>query len=419
MTILSSIKNSLQLMRANKGRTALTLLGLVIGIMTVIIVYAAGEGIRGLVLGQVESFGTDTVYTEIRVPTNKTGMEGENDSGNALASGVQVTTLTNDDMEAIVKLPNVERGYGAMLSQEQVSYGNELRRAMILGAGAEYINIDAGSTIESGRFFSDAEDKSLATVAVIGEGMKEKLFGETDPLGKTIKLRNERFTVIGVMAPRGAVMFMSFDDYIYVPIRTLQKKLMGINHLSYTVHQLTNPNASEATAEEIRYTLRERHDINDPIKDDFRVTTMVESLEMLGTITSALTLLLLGIVAISLVVGGVGILNIMYVSVTERTMEIGLRKAVGASYSDILRQFLIESILITVIGGVIGSLLGTGIAFLMALVASSFGFDWQFAVPAQAYMVAITFSLICGIVFGVTPARSAAKLDPIEALRAE
>lgn len=406
-------------MRANKSRTALTLLGLVIGIMTVIIVYAAGEGIRGLVLGQVESFGTDTVYTEIKVPTNKTGSAGDSSSNTALASGVQVTTLTNDDVEAISQLPNIEQGYGAMLSQEQVSYGNELRRAFILGAGADYITIDAGSTISEGRFFTESEDRGLATVAVIGEGMKEKLFGESDPLGKTIKLRNESFTVIGVMAPRGAVMFMNFDDYVYVPIRTLQKKLMGISYVAYAVHQLENAQASEETAEEIRYLMRERHEITDPIKDDFRVTTMVESLEMLGTITNALTLLLLGIVAISLVVGGVGIMNIMYVSVTERTMEIGLRKAVGASYSNILRQFLIEAILITVMGGIIGSLLGTGIAYLISLVASQLGLDWHFAIPVQAYVVAIGFSIVCGIIFGVTPARSAAKLDPIEALRAE
>ncbi len=419
MTIISSIKNSFQLMRANKARTALTLLGLVIGIMTVIIVYAAGEGIRSLVIGQVESFGTDTVYTEIKVPSNKTGTAGDNNSNSAIASGVQVTTLTNEDMEKITTLPNIKKGYAAMLSQEQVSYGNELRRAFVLGAGADYIDIDAGSKIEAGRFFSDSEDKSLANVVVVGQGMKTKLFGDSDPVGKTVKIRNERFTVIGVMAPRGAVMFMSFDDYVYVPIRTLQKKLMGINHVSYTVHQLENPALSEETADDIRYTLRERHEISDPIKDDFRVTTMVESLEMLDTITNALTFLLLGIVAISLLVGGVGIMNIMYVSVTERTMEIGLRKAVGASYANILRQFLIEAILITVVGGFIGSVLGTMIAYLMSLAATALGFTWHFSVPAQAYIVAIVFSLVCGIVFGVTPARSAAKLDPIEALRTE
>lgn len=419
MTIISSIKNSLKLMRANKARTSLTLLGLVIGIMTVIIVFAAGEGIRGLVLGQIESFGTDTIITETKVPSTKSGSAGESESGNAQASGVQVTTLTVDDMEAVEKLPNINKGYAAVLSQEQVSFGNELRRASIMGVNANYIEIDAGSTVKFGRFFTEADDKSLATVAVIGQGMKEKLFGESDAIGKTIKLRNERFTVIGIMAPRGAVMFMNFDDYVYVPLRTLQKKLMGTDYASYMVHQLEDVRASEATAEDIRYTMRQRHDITDPVKDDFRVSTMVESLETLDTITSALTFLLLAIVAISLVVGGVGIMNIMYVSVTERTMEIGLRKAVGASYKDILQQFLVEAIIITMTGGVVGSILGTIISFLISLIANGLGFDWRFAIPAQAYIIAISFSLVFGIIFGVTPARSAAKLDPIEALRTE
>ncbi len=420
MTIFSSVKTSLKLMRANKMRTALTLLGLVIGIMTVIIVFSAGEGIRGLVLGQVESFGTNTIYTEIKVPSNKPGAAGDNQSGSAQASGVQVTTLTLDDMAAVDKLPNVINGYGAVLSQEQASYGNELRRAFILGASASYIDIDAGSTIAEGRFFSDAEDRNLAPVIVIGQGMKEKLFGDSDAIGKTVKLRNERFTVIGVMAPRGAVMFMSFDDYIYMPIRTLQKKLMGTNYLAYMVHQLNDVKGAAATAEDIRYTMRERHDITDPIKDDFRVTTMEESMATLDTITNALTFLLLAIVAISLVVGGVGIMNIMYVAVTERTMEIGLRKAVGATGGDILKQFLVEAILITLLGGIVGSLLGTLIAFAISFVASNvLGFNWHFAVPLQAYVIAVSFSLVFGVVFGVTPARSAAKLDPIEALRTE
>jgi len=419
MTIITSIQNSLKLMQANKARTALTLLGLVIGIMTVIIVYAAGEGIRGLVLGQVESFGTDTVITEIKVPSSKTGSSGDSESGSAQASGVQVTTLTIGDKEAVAKLPNITQGYAAVLSQEQVSYDNELRRAFVMGVNAEYIEIDSGSKLESGRFFSEAEDKSLATVAVIGNGMKEKLFGDSEAIGKSFKLRNERFTIIGVMAPRGAVMFMNFDDYVYVPLRTLQKKLMGTDYASYMVHQLQDVRASESTAEDIRYTMRQRHDITDPVKDDFRVTTMVESLDTLDTITDALTFLLLAIVAISLVVGGVGIMNIMYVSVTERTMEIGLRKAVGASYKDILQQFLVEAILITLTGGVIGSLLGTLISYVIALVAGALGFAWTFAIPLQAYIVAISFSLVFGVVFGVTPARSAAKLDPIEALRTE
>ncbi len=406
-------------MRANKMRTALTLLGLVIGIMTVIIVYSAGEGIRSLVLGQLDSFGTNIIQTEIKVPNNKSGSAGDSESANALASGVQVTTLTIDDMEAVERLPNVARGYGAVLSQEQASYGNELRRAYIFGVSAPYISIDSGTTIDEGRFFTESEDSGAAAVAVLGSGIKEKLFGDSDAIGKTVRLRNERFVVIGVMGERGTVMFLNFDDYIYVPVQALQKKLMGINHISYMIHQLDDIERADNTAEDIRYTLRERHSISDPAKDDFRVSTMQEAMDTLNTITDALTFLLLGIVAISLIVGGVGIMNIMYVAVTERTMEIGLRKALGATASDIMRQFLVEAILITVLGGVVGSILGSVIAYLMSVIASALGFNWAFSIPSQAYIVSILFSAVCGIAFGVTPARTAAKLDPIEALRAE
>ncbi len=420
MKISFVIQNSLKLMRANKTRTALTLLGLVIGIMTVIIVFAAGEGIRGLVLGQVESFGTDTIYTEIKVPTNKPGASGDSQSGNAQASGVQVTTLTLGDLDAFSKLPNVGEGYGAVLSQEQASAGNELRRAFVLGASAAYIDIDSGTKIDQGRFYTDAEDRGLATVAVLGAGMKEKLFGDSDAIGQSFRLRNERFTVIGVMQKRGAVMFMNFDDYVYVPVRTLQKKLMGIDYLAYMVHKLYDANGAEATADEGRYLMRERHDIGDPLKDDFRITTMQEQLTTLNTITNALTFLLLAIVAISLVVGGVGIMNVMYVSVTERTMEIGLRKAVGATAGDIMKQFLVEAVIVTLLGGIVGSLLGTAISFVIAFVANNIlGFAWKFSIPVMAYIVALGFSFVFGIIFGVTPARSAAKLDPIEALRTE
>jgi len=405
-------------MRANKMRTGLTLLGLIIGIMTVIIVFSAGEGIRSLILGQLEAFGTDTVQTEIKVPTGKTGASGDTQSSSAIVSGVQVTSLTVDDMEAINKLPNIVTGYSAIISQEQTSYGNELRRAYIFGTSSAYLDVDK-TKIAEGRFFSDAEDRSLANVVVLGSGIKEKLFGDSDAIGKSIRLRQERFTVVGVAEERGAVMFMNFDDYVYMPIRTLQKRLMGIDYVGYMLHKMENPDIGEDTAENMRDLLRRRHNISDPSRDDFRVSTMAEAMDTLNTITNAITFLLLAIVCISLVVGGVGIMNVMYVAVTERTMEIGLRKAVGATASNILRQFLIEAILLTLLGGIVGCLIGSGLAYLISLGANAFGLNWHFLIPFRAFVVALSFSAFFGIVFGVTPARSAAKLDPIEALRAE
>ncbi len=419
MSLIDFVKTALRVMLGNKGRTFLTVLGIMVGIAAVVVVYSAGEGISGLIFKQVESFGTDIIETEIKVPSNKKGQAAETESAGALATGVQITTLTLDDMDAVTRgSKNIKAAYAGIMGQEVVSYGSQTRKAFLFGTSADYINIDK-SEINYGRWFTDSEDKTLATVAVIGSEMKDKLFGDQDPLGRTITVRKEKFTVIGVMKERGTVMFLNYDDYVYIPVRTMQKKVMGINHLSYMVHQLVNTDLALDTADEARYIIRSRHGITDSDKDDFRVVTMIEAMETLKTITGAVTLLLLGIVVISLIVGGVGVMNIMYVIVSERTAEIGLRKAVGATFRDIMLQFLIESTMITILGGVIGVGLGIGLSFIISLVALSFGLDWQFVIPLKAYVVSLLFSLVFGVFFGLYPARQAARLDPIEALRNE
>ena len=418
MSFLESIKTSLRIMRANKGRTILTTLGIVVGMAAVIIVYSAGAGIYSLVVGQVENFGTDIIETEIKVPSNKRGNAGEFESAGAFATGVRITSLTVKDMEDVAKSSNVKAAYAAMMDQEQISYRNETRKAFVLGTSAAYINIDQ-SEIASGRWFSEAEDRALATVVVLGSKMKDKLFGDDNAIGKTVSIRQEKFLVIGVVKERGAVMFMDFDDYVYLPLRTLQKKVMGINHVSYIVHQLHDINQALSSAEEARQIIRRNHGISNPDQDDFRVVTMTESLATLKTVTDAVTWLLLGIVVISLIVGGVGIMNIMYVIVNERTSEIGLRKAVGATVADVMMQFLTESVLITLLGGVIGVSLGAAVAWLISVAAKSYGWAWQFSIPFNSLIVALIFSLVCGVLFGLYPARQAARLDPIEALRNE
>ncbi|MCK4554326.1 ABC transporter permease, partial [Candidatus Parcubacteria bacterium] len=400
-------------MRANKVRTGLTVLGMVIGIASVIIVFSAGEGINSLILGEVESFGgSDMIETEIKVPSTKKGGGGEMQAGANLAMGVQVTTLNLGDMEDIDKLPNIKQSYAGIMGQEQASYGSELRKALLFGATASFIDIDQ-SEIDHGRFFTESEDKSLAQVAVLGYKMKEKLFGDSDPIGKSIKIRKKKLRVIGVLKERGAIMTFDFDDFVYIPIRTLQKKIMGIDHVLFMMHQVADTDLMDETVEQMQILLRENHNIAPPEtpvdwlgspKDDFRVISMTESMEVMDTITGAITLLLLAIVAISLVVGGVGILNIMYVVVTERTKEIGLRKAVGARYKDIMLQFLIESILITIIGGIVGVIFGAGISFLISLGANYYGLDWQFSIPIRAFIIAFGFSAFFGIAFGVYPA---------------
>jgi len=419
MKIRNSIRMSYRVMRANKVRTGLTVLGMVIGIAAVIVVFSAGEGIRGLILGQVESFGTNFIQAEVRLPSSKQGTAKDMQSGQAMAMGVQVTTMTLEDKKKIDQLPNVTGSYAGIQGQTQVAYGSELRKVYLLGVNASFYGIDNGE-IASGRFFDDSEDKTLAQVVVLGSNIKEKLFGDTEALGKSIRLHKSKYQVVGVMKKRGGSGMMNMDDWIFIPVETAQKKILGINYVYYILTKVADLDRAEDTAEDIRAVLRTQHDITDPAKDDFRVSTVAELMSMLGTITGAITLLLLAIVSISLVVGGVGIMNIMYVAVTERTAEIGLRKAVGAKYRDILNQFLIEAVMVTLIGGVIGILIGVGLSALLSWMANHYlNLGWKFAVPLKAFIVSIGFSAAVGLVFGVYPARKAAKLDPIEALRAE
>ena len=429
MHILDTIKSATIALKTNKTRTALTILGMVIGIASVIIVFSAGEGINSLITGEIESFGgSDMFEVEIKVPSTKSGAAGEQQSATAIMQGVQPTTLNLEDYEDILELPNVINGYAGIIGQEQVSYGNEMKLAMVLGQTSSYIELDE-SEIEYGRWFTNAEDRSLAQVVVLGQKIKEDLFGDSEAIGKSIKVRKSKFRVIGVLKERGAVMTFDFDKIAYIPIRTLQKRVMGIKHVQYQMFKVADVDQINDTTEEARFILRENHDLPHPKgppedwtdtgKDDFRVVTMIESMEIMDTVTGAITLLLLAIVAISLVVGGVGIMNIMYVVVSERTAEIGLRKAVGAKYRDIMWQFLIESILITMFGGIIGTSIGIAISWLVSLGAGAYGLNWEFVVPIKAYIVALGFSTFFGLVFGVYPARKAARLEPVEALRAE
>src|SRR3989338_3994822 len=308
-------------LRRNKVRTLLTVLGIVIGIMAVITVMSAGKGLEAFVVKQIETFGTDVIQVEVKVPNT-----GKTSTANAIgiAQGIQITTLTLADAEALKKIPSIKDNYASVLGQEIVSFGGEKKQIMLWGASASFIDIDA-STVSVGRFFSDDEDKSLVNVAVLGNTVKEELFGDEEALGQLIKVGRQKFKVIGVMAPRGSIAFFDLDNFIYVPVRTIQKKLMGIDHVVAITNQVYSQELADQTAAEITALLRERHDLasNNPDKDDFSVTTMAEALEIYATIFGAISLLLSAIAGISLVVGGVGIMNIMYVSVAERTYEIG------------------------------------------------------------------------------------------------
>ena len=407
---------------ASVSRTFLTVLGIVIGIGTVILVLSTGEGLKSYIQSQVDAFGSNTVTIQTSVPASTKARAanpgGGSQANNSASNAVPITTLKHKDIVDIKKLSNITNAYGAVLGQKVVTYENISKNVFIFGADSARFDIDKG-VIAKGRGYGEQEDDSLAQVAVLGHDIAVDLFGDADPLGKHIRVGDYNFEVIGVYASRGSFGFSNDDEQVFIPIKTLQKKILGIDYLFYSVVQLTDNSKSEATVLDIADVLRRNHYISDPIRDDFKVQTQSQSLGTFGTILSAVTILLIAIASISLIVGGVGVINIMYVVVTERIGEIGLKKALGAKESDILYEFLIEAILLTLLGGIIGVLSGAGLAFVVAKIVQHLGLAWDFVVPLWGVVVSISVSMIIGIIFGVFPARNAAKLNPIEALNRE
>ncbi len=414
-----AFRQSSKVLLANPVRTILTTLGIMIGIATVILVLSAGAGFRSLIDSQLQAYGTNTLFLETRVPPttkNRGAGVASADTGRA-ASAIAITTLKNRDLEDIKKLNNVVNDYGMVVGQKVASYRDVSKSVLFYGSSAARFEIDK-NTLKSGRFFSAQEDSGAAQVAILESKLAQDLFGNNDPLGKLIRLGDLNFQVIGVYNPLGALSG-SGDEMMYIPLVTAQKKILGIDYLLFGIVQVQDVNLSESTAENIKAVLRRNHNITNPDKDDFIVQTQAQAMDTFNTIFNGITILLIAIAAISLIVGGVGIMNIMYVVVTERTAEIGLKKALGAKNSDILREFLIESIMVTILGGAIGILLGSALGWLVAVIASANGLAWIFSVPWYAIALGFGVSAVIGIGFGVLPARSAARLDPIEALSHE
>lgn len=417
--MITLIRQVIRGLTSNLVRTLLTTLGIVIGIAMVILVLSAGEGFRSYIVSQIESFGTNTVFIETRIPpTTKARNSGGGLEGQVGSQAVAITSLKNRDVEDVKRLPNVSGAYGAVIGQKVVSYLDVKKNSLLWATDADRFTIDSGKLI-SGRPFTPQENLAAAQVAVLGYQIAEDLFKGQDPIGKTVRVDTYNFLVIGVYEKRGGLGGNNPDQQVFIPLVTGQKKLLGIDYLFMAVAQLQDQNKAEATAEDIRAVLRSNHDIDDPAKDDFAVTTQAAGLDTLSTILSGVSFLLIAVAAISLVVGGVGIMNIMYVVVTERTAEIGLKKALGAKNSDVLNEFLLEAITVTVIGGVIGIILGGGMSYLVALIAQSQNFDWEFRIPMLSIALGLGVSGAIGVIFGVFPARRAAKQDPIEALRYE
>ncbi len=414
-TVKTAVKLALVALRAKKMRSILTILGISIGIAVVISIMAAGEGLNAMIMGELETFGPNTMSIEVKVPSTKK-TSSENAMG--LAQGITITTLKERDRIDIEKHPNIEAAYGYMFGQEVVSYGGQTQKIMLAGEGYQMAEVEK-FVMATGRMYTKDEDDSLAQVVVLGQTVKEKFFGDEPAEGKIVHVRGKPFRVIGTAAARGSYTFIDMDNFLYVPVKTLQKRLMGVDYYTAIIAKMKDMSMSDQTVADLEEIIRENHDITDPDKDDFAVNTMEEGINMLKTIVDGIILLLVALVCVSLVVGGVGIMNIMYVSVTERVFEIGLRKSLGATRRDILFQFLAEAVILTLAGSIVGIILGSLFALLIYWSAVSSNLAWVYVIPASSIFLAIGFSAAIGLIFGIYPAKKAAALNPIEALRRE
>lgn len=404
-------------LKANKTRTALSVLGIVIGVAAVIIIVSVGQGLKALVVNEINSFGSNLISVQVKVPGSDLG-----NSARSRAEGIVVTTLKGNDAAAIRNkkmFPYVEAASGYSSSMDIAKYENEEKKIFILASDPYYPAIDGQMRIESGRFYTEDENNGTAKVIVLGSDVAKKLFGSQDPIGKSIKIKQVSFKVIGVLKSRGITFGLNMDEMVVMPLETGQKLLLGIDYILEIGIKVSDEKYIPQAKSEITKLMRQRHHISDPANDDFEVISVSQILDIVNSVTGAISLLLGLLAAISLLVGGVGIMNIMLVIVTERTREIGLRKSLGAKNKDIMVQFVIEAILISVLGGAIGIAAGIFVSLAMTYAINSYGFAWPYVISAEAVLISFFVAAFFGIVFGWYPAKKAAKLNPIEALRFE
>ncbi len=405
MSILMTFRIALKALNRNKMRTALTMLGMIIGVGAVITMVALGNGAQVSIEQQIQSAGTNVIMVN---------------AGNFSAGGVRQgqgmsNALTPEDADAIREVPGVQYAAEGVFTGAQIVAGNQNWFTMVQGTNVDMPYIKSWP-IEEGQFFTPSDVTSAAKVAVIGTTVRDMLFPDgTDPIGQIIRVRNQPFKIVGLLTSKGQTgVGQDQDDVIYVPFTTVQKKLRGITFIqNITVSAFSADNIRQ-TADAIAAVLRVRHKIQPGDSDDFMVRTLEDIAAVRTETTRTMTALLASIAGVSLLVGGIGIMNIMLVSVTERTREIGLRLAIGARGSDVLMQFLVEAVVISLLGGSVGIGLGYGLSQSLTQFL-----QWPTYVSAQAVLVAFGFAAGIGIFFGFYPARKASGLDPIEALRYE
>ncbi|HEY9799364.1 MAG TPA: ABC transporter permease [Leptolyngbyaceae cyanobacterium] len=403
MNFLESMQMAGKTLLSNKLRSALTMLGIVIGNASVIAMIGIGEGGQRYVKQQLESLGPNVLFV---IPGNQATQRISNSLPKTLVLG---------DAEAIAtQVPTIAAVTVELNSRQVVTYSNRNTNVNIIGTNPNFL-IVRDFDVERGRFFSDVDMKRSNQVAVLGAKLAERLFGNSNPVGQQLRIKNTSFQVIGVLEAKGSNLGVDYDDAAMIPVITAANRVVGRTspyglEVTYVVASAKNAQSVDAAVFQITNLLRQRHKITD--EDDFTIRTQKDALQTVGQITGALTIMLAAIAGISLFVGGIGIMNIMLVSVTERTQEIGLRKAIGATEQDILLQFLIESVIVSAIGGLVGT--GVGVSGIMLVAALT---PLEAAISPVAIGTAVGISGAIGLFFGVVPARRAAKLDPIVALR--
>lgn len=407
---LEVVEMAIEALWSNKLRSGLTMLGVIIGIGSVISLTSIGQGIQKSTEDSIRALGTDVLQV----------MAGSAESGGISQGQGSITTLTWEDAQAIAAQSPSATVVSAYLQRNtQVVYGENNISTTVYGTDLSHP--DARNTFPAqGRFFTQEELDTSASVVVIAPTVQENLFSaNVDPLGQKIRIQGEIYDIIGIMESKGAQGPLDRDDAVYIPLTTMSARIIGNNSLmGVSVNGIYVKGQDESQLETVKFQveniLRLRHNIASPEDDDFRITNQADILETLSTVLGLLTTLIVAIAGISLVVGGIGIANIMLVSVVERTREIGIRKALGATDRDVLSQFLTESVIISVIGGGIGIVTGVGITFIAAI-----AFNFPFVVSNSAVIIGFVLSSATGLVAGVIPARNASKLDPIVALRSD